>query len=97
MKPNSSCSVCAASFWGAIWDDIKEGDPALQIFQSIEERSKRQRCLERKHSEGKLGAKRHQFDLEEQRQKVGLTYTGKILVSEAVYGYGETLFLISDV
>lgn len=51
----------------------------------------------RKHSEGKLGAKRHQFDLEEQRQKVGLTYTGKILVSEAVYGYGETLFLISDV
>lgn len=52
-----------------VWEDnIKEGDPALQIVPSVEEMGKRQRSLEGKHREGKLEANRHQFDLEERRQ-----------------------------
>ena len=43
-----------------VWDDtIKEGDPALQIVQSMEEMGKKQRSLEGKHREGKLEANRH--------------------------------------
>lgn len=52
-----------------VWEDnIKEGDPELQIVCSMEEMGKRQRSSEGKHREGNLEANRHQFDSEEQRQ-----------------------------
>ena len=52
-----------------VWEDsIKEGDPVLQIVQSMEKMGKRQRLLEGKHRERKLEANRHEFGSEEQRQ-----------------------------